>query len=269
MVTAFQWSSAWILGWPITKWQLGTWLDAKFSVTKTLSGCHKMAKRCVYEKIWFASDIIDWFVWFLWLLLFSGVARDYWGGPLLYDGHMANADIQINNPTYSFSSANPTGNTKNITKFTAYHLWYLIRSLQWCAGIVIEVSRAFRIFTPNINKFNFFISVLFFLQIFSSYIFGYWPQSNNIPWHRTGAAACISVSSVARNTYCIRMSLQTPGNFFLWPVYQTTRCHNQDSCRDLRHWNGTLKSANPLHSSISIRHICNFFSFDKLCIFGL
>jgi len=138
-------------------------------------------------------------------------------------------------------------------------LWYLILSLKWCVGIVIQVSRAFRIFTLNINKFYFFISVLFFLQIFSSYIFGYWPQSNNIPWHRTGAAAaCISVNSVARNTYCLRMSLQTPSNFFLRPAYQTTRCHNQDHCRDLHHWNSTLKSANPLHSSISIRHVYNF-----------
>jgi hypothetical protein len=81
-----------------------------------------MEKHCVYERFCFASDVIDWFVWFLWLLLFSGVVRDCWGGPLLYDGHIANADIQINNPTYSFSTANPIDNTKNITKFTAYHL---------------------------------------------------------------------------------------------------------------------------------------------------
>jgi hypothetical protein len=98
-----------------------------------------MAEHHDYEKVWFALDIKDFFVWFLWLPRFSGVAHDYWGGPLLYDEHMANADIQINNTTYSCSTAKPIGNTKNIMKFIPYHLWYLLRFLKWCAGIAIEV----------------------------------------------------------------------------------------------------------------------------------
>jgi hypothetical protein len=74
-----------------------------------------MARHCDYESFLLASDAIAWFVWFLLWLFFSGVAHDYWGGPLLYDEHMANADIQINNPTDSFTTANQIRNTKNIT----------------------------------------------------------------------------------------------------------------------------------------------------------
>ena len=182
---------------------------------------------------------------------------------------MANADIQINNPTYSFSTSNPTGNTNIFTKFTPYRLWYLIRLLKWCAAIAIDGPRAFRIFMQNISKFYFFISVLFFFHMFSSYILGYWPQSNNIPLHRTDAAVYFSARSVARNTYCLRMSLHTPGSFSLWPAYQTTRCHNPDHCRDLHCWNNTFKSVNTFHSSVSIRYNYKFFSFDKVWVFGL
>lgn len=118
------------------------------------------------------------------------------------------------------------------------------------------------------NKFYFFISILF--QMCSSYMIGYWPQSNNIPWYRTDATACVYLSQIRHTLqYCLRIRLQTPGNFFLWPAYQTTRCHNPDHCRDLHHEKSTLKYVNILLSSVSITYIYNFFSFDKVCIFGL
>jgi hypothetical protein len=44
------------------------------------------------------------------------------------------------------------------------------------------------------NQFYFFISVLF--QTCSSYMIGYWPQSNNIPWYRTDAIVYVYLSQI-------------------------------------------------------------------------